>query len=397
MKDCGIVKDLLPLYAEDLASEESSAFVKEHLDTCESCRAVFDALKAPVEPAESVAPLRAVRRAVKKRGWLIAGLIACLVAALLLSGFARVTKPIPVSSVREAFADVTVEPETIPIVKEQTKSADGETPSQNELDLVKQAQGFIIIMDREQARADESQSVSIILQALSAQPDETPKPYSEVQLFLQAPEGDTLEDTQYVLYSIPGTPTDGVKTLEPEALIDTAPKKLLLTANANVQGIAAQGINGELSVTATTTLWRQWFKTEGEPVRSEIDLSDVDAVFFEPYNNTDRETLYLRDGYEPEAGFALPRLVMNNYFMIALIGTAVLFVVWLVLLLTKKRAARKVFDILLILAGGFTLAFLAAGFPATTISPLRDLMFVCVIGLLLIGAGLCGRGLLRRE
>ena len=88
---------------------------------------------------------------------------------------------------------------------------------------------------------------------------------------------------------------------------------------------------------------------------------------------------------------------MNNYFMIALIGTAVLFVVWLVLLLTKKRKARKVFDILLILAGGFTLAFLAAGFPATTISPLRDLMFVCVIGLLLIGAGLCGRGLLRRE
>ena len=70
---------------------------------------------------------------------------------------------------------------------------------------------------------------------------------------------------------------------------------------------------------------------------------------------------------------------------------------WLVLLLTKKRTARRVFDVLLILAGSFTLAFLAAGFPATTISPLRDLMFVGVIAVLLIGAGLCGRGLLRKE
>ena len=392
MKDCGIVKDLLPLYAEDLASEESSAFVKEHLDTCESCRAVFDALKAPVEPAESVAPLRAVRRAVKKRGWLIAGLIACLVAALLLSGFARLTKPIPVSSVREAFADDSIEPETIPIVNEQP-----ETGKTDETDLVRQVQGFVIIADREQTRENESQSVSIVLQAPSAQPDETPKPYSEVQLFLQAPEDEPSGETGAVLYAVPSTPTDSVMTLEPEAVLAYGPQKLVLTANANVQSIAAQGINGELSVTATTTLWRQWFKTEGEPVRSEIDLSDVDAVFFEPYNNTDRETLYLRDGYEPEAGFALPRLVINYYFMIALIGTAVLFVVWLVLLLTKKRKARKVFDILLILAGGFTLAFLAAGFPATTISPLRDMMFVCVIGLLLIGAGLCGRGLLRRE
>lgn len=391
MKDCGIVKDLLPLYAEDLASEESSAFVKEHLDTCESCRAVFDALKAPVEPAESVAPLRAVRRAVKKRGWLIAGLIACLVAALLLSGFARVTKPIPVSSVREAFADDSIEPETIPIVNEQPKT--GKT---DETDLVRQVQGFVIIADREQTRENGSQSVSIVLQAPSAQPDETPKPYNEVRFFLQVPDGEPDEGSLY-LYTLPDTQTDGEEPLKPDARLDVTPRKLLLTANPAVDSIRVEGDNRELSVTATTTLWRQWFKTEGEPVRSEIDLSDVDAVFYEPYNNTERETLYLRDGYEPEAGFALPRLVMNYYFLIALIGTAILAAVWLVLLLTKKKAARRVFDILLILAGGVTLAFLAAGFPATTISPLRDLMFVGVIAVLLIGAGLCGRGLLVKE
>ena len=391
MKDCGIVKDLLPLYAEDLASEESSAFVKEHLDTCESCRAVFDALKAPVEPAESVAPLCAVRRAVRKRGRLIAGLIACLVAALLLSGFARLSKPIPVPSVKEAFADVTVEPETIPIVNEQPKT--GET---DETDLVKQAQGFVIIVDRDQTRADGSQSVSIVMQAPGAQPDETPMPYSEVRFSLQAPDGDPGEGSLY-LYTLLATQADGAEPLKPDAKLDVTPRKLLLKANPAVDSIRLDGDNRELSVTATTTLWRQWFKTEGEPVRSEIDLTDVDAVFFEPYNNTDREMLYQREGYTPEAGFALPRLVMNYYFMIALIGTAVLFVPWLVLLLAKKRTARRVFDVLLILAGSFTLAFLAAGFPATTITPLRDLMFVGVIAVLLIGAGLCGRSMFVKE
>ena len=55
MKDCGIVKDLLPLVAEQLASEESTAFVKEHLKTCADCRAAFDAIQAPVE-AEPAAP-----------------------------------------------------------------------------------------------------------------------------------------------------------------------------------------------------------------------------------------------------------------------------------------------------------------------------------------------------
>ncbi len=107
MKDCGIVKDLLPLVAEQLASEESTAFVKEHLKTCADCKAAFDAMQAPVE-AEPAAPLKTVRKAVKRRGLLIAGLIACLVAALIFGVFARLMKPIPIRSVDEVFDTVTV-------------------------------------------------------------------------------------------------------------------------------------------------------------------------------------------------------------------------------------------------------------------------------------------------
>lgn len=45
--ECSIVRDLLPLYAEGMLSEDSAAFVKEHLDTCEECRA----LSAGEEPS----------------------------------------------------------------------------------------------------------------------------------------------------------------------------------------------------------------------------------------------------------------------------------------------------------------------------------------------------------
>ena len=78
-------------------------------------------------------------------------------------------------------------------------------------------------------------------------------------------------------------------------------------------------------------------------------------------------------------------------------GTVVLAVVWLILRLLKKQKASRVFGVLLLIAASGVLAFLFAGFPATTIAPVRELAFVLVIALLLIGAGLCGRKLLRKE
>ena len=282
MKDCGIVKDLLPLVAEELASEESTAFVEEHLKTCADCRAAFEAMKAPVE-AEPAAPLKTVRKAVKRRGLLIAGLIACLVAALIFGVFARLTKPIVIHSAYEAFESIQI--------------------------------------DKNQVR----------------------------------------------LY-----PTQNTRLMQ-------------------------ENETGSVHIGAYTTLWDLW--TEGpDRFRSyEVNLNGVDAILFEPYDNTDHEILYQRDGYPVEAGFALPRLVLNYYFLMALAGTAILALVWFVLRLTKKEKARRVFGVLLLIAGSFVIAFLAAGFPATTIAPARELAFVLVIALLLIGAGLCGRKLLKKE
>jgi len=53
MKDnCQMVRDLLPLYAENVASEESGKFVEAHLEDCETCRNHLKALQAAL-PEES--------------------------------------------------------------------------------------------------------------------------------------------------------------------------------------------------------------------------------------------------------------------------------------------------------------------------------------------------------
>ena len=42
--ECSIVKDLLPLYVEDMVSKETAQFVLDHLNVCEDCKAEYDAL-----------------------------------------------------------------------------------------------------------------------------------------------------------------------------------------------------------------------------------------------------------------------------------------------------------------------------------------------------------------
>ena len=61
--ECAIVKDLLPLYQEELTSPETGEFVKEHLDGCESCRGQWEELqKEVVVLKEEVAPLKKLKK-----------------------------------------------------------------------------------------------------------------------------------------------------------------------------------------------------------------------------------------------------------------------------------------------------------------------------------------------
>lgn len=45
---CGTVKDLLPMYIEQLTSEESNQSIREHLSECETCRRALDEMRHPL-------------------------------------------------------------------------------------------------------------------------------------------------------------------------------------------------------------------------------------------------------------------------------------------------------------------------------------------------------------
>ena len=46
---CEVIRDLLPLCADGVASEESRAVVEEHIRACEACRTLYESMCAPVE------------------------------------------------------------------------------------------------------------------------------------------------------------------------------------------------------------------------------------------------------------------------------------------------------------------------------------------------------------
>lgn len=81
---CDVIKDLLPLYAEDLASRDSGAVVQEHLQGCEDCRRTLEAMKKPtVVPVEEKSGIGTVRREILRRRWLA---VACAVLLVCVVG-----------------------------------------------------------------------------------------------------------------------------------------------------------------------------------------------------------------------------------------------------------------------------------------------------------------------
>lgn len=82
-KNCNIVKDLLPLYAEGMASEESRGFVEEHLACCEDCRKELeDIKKEPTVKCEPTGDSSDLKKALKK----LRGRIEVLAAMIIIFG-----------------------------------------------------------------------------------------------------------------------------------------------------------------------------------------------------------------------------------------------------------------------------------------------------------------------
>lgn len=52
--DCNVIKDLIPLYIDDCCSEESAGMVREHIDSCAECKALYESMNSPSEITAAV-------------------------------------------------------------------------------------------------------------------------------------------------------------------------------------------------------------------------------------------------------------------------------------------------------------------------------------------------------
>lgn len=92
--ECNIVRDILPLYVEDMVSEETAKFVKEHLENCPECAKEFEDMKAGTKvekisnetqnhlEAEVLKSMKAIRKRFQKKAFRVGAVIAAIVVTL---------------------------------------------------------------------------------------------------------------------------------------------------------------------------------------------------------------------------------------------------------------------------------------------------------------------------
>lgn len=95
---CGVVRDLLPSYVEELLCEESRQAVDRHLADCPDCTGALSAMRGPEEqgiPEEQTADVDYLKKVKKRNRWKIIAAAVCavlvVVAAFLYQTFERGT------------------------------------------------------------------------------------------------------------------------------------------------------------------------------------------------------------------------------------------------------------------------------------------------------------------
>ncbi len=93
--ECSIVRDLLPLYAEHMTSDETDEFIEAHLSCCDSCRAARDSMSSgmPDLPECGPMPLDRLARKMKRQRIRLALMTAVLVALVSATCFSAMTAP----------------------------------------------------------------------------------------------------------------------------------------------------------------------------------------------------------------------------------------------------------------------------------------------------------------
>lgn len=89
--ECSFVRDVLPLYFENMVSEDTATFVEEHLKTCSECAAELEAMKAGKQIDEAAAPqdkndanaLVTIKKKIQKKKWVAISITAVCMLAIV--------------------------------------------------------------------------------------------------------------------------------------------------------------------------------------------------------------------------------------------------------------------------------------------------------------------------
>ena len=94
--NCNIIRDLLPAVADEIASADTEALVKEHIEQCAACRAALDAMRAPsAAPTADEKEIDYLKKT-RKKGW--RAVIASVLAVLALCAAALAVRAFVVGS-----------------------------------------------------------------------------------------------------------------------------------------------------------------------------------------------------------------------------------------------------------------------------------------------------------
>lgn len=97
-QSCAVIRDLLPLYVDQLTSDETNEVIEEHLKECEGCNSLYHSMKEEfpeeqntkenMEVAKEVDYLKKIRANSRKKVWLgIGGVILSLVVVVFIKIF----------------------------------------------------------------------------------------------------------------------------------------------------------------------------------------------------------------------------------------------------------------------------------------------------------------------
>lgn len=92
---CNLIRDILPLYVENMVSTDTREFVSEHLEHCKECHTEFEHMRKPVDfiPDVDIVPLKRIKKDLfikRIQTILFTAILAC---AIVLVAFGILTSP----------------------------------------------------------------------------------------------------------------------------------------------------------------------------------------------------------------------------------------------------------------------------------------------------------------